>query len=364
MRTPFPCFLFTRYLSTCLLSTCLLVTCLLASCVPVSPPSLPAPVFFYLRAPAGASPSIVLQSSPGSGEAAREIALVLPQDCSFWSLSPAPVGPWLAVELQCSYGPTLRLLNTRDGTAYAPPGDAGLDSLVLGWSPDGKTVYLKIGTLSNPQVVRLDAAARRVRPLPIQPNTYNLSASPDGARLLYAWSNGMGLGSEIRSADAEGNNGQKFMAEAGKILGLMRFAPDGKRVAYVRLPDDQSAFPPAELWLADADGTNARRLADADGGHGLPPVWSPDGSKIAFAGRAQPDDPNSLELAFYDLSTSQTTATGLALQTPPVWAADGARVYFTRSIDDKMEVWFYEVSTGKTGSLFEDACCAGWVGEK
>jgi Tol biopolymer transport system component len=359
MRTPFARFIFTHYFCTCLLATCLLTSC--APAVPVPPPSLPDPVFFYLRAPAAAAPSLVLQAEPGAAQGQREIPLTFPQGCSFWSLNPAPVEPWLAVELQCSYGPTLRLLDTRDGTTSTLPGDAGLDSLVLGWSPDGTTIYLKIGTLSNPQVVSVDAATHHVTPLPIPPNTYNLAVAPDGSRLLYAWSNGMGLGSEIRYVDAKGNNAQHFMADAGKILGLMRFAPDGKRVAYVRLPDDQTEFPPAELWLANADGTNAHQLAGVDGGHGLPPVWSPDSPKIAFAGRAQPDDPNSMELALYDLGTSRLSASGLSLQTPPVWAPDGTKVYFTRAIDDRMELWFYEISTGKAGMLLEDACCAGWL---
>ena len=171
----------------------------------------------------------------------------------------------------------------------------------------------------------------------------------------------MGLGSEIGAADADGNNEQKFMADARKILGLMRFSPDGKHIAFVRLPDAQTEFPPAELWLADADGTNARQLAMADGGHGMPPVWSPDGSKIAFAGRAQPDDPNSINLSIYELSTSKLITADIAPSTPPVWSPDGAKVYFTRAINDRMEIWFYEISTGKAGMLLEDACCAGWL---
>jgi Tol biopolymer transport system component len=50
------------------------------------------------------------------------------------------------------------------------------------------------------------------------------------------------------------------------------WAPDGKRIAFVRGPD---------LWIAKADGSNAVRVIGGPGMAG-DPAWSPDGRSIVF----------------------------------------------------------------------------------
>jgi dipeptidyl aminopeptidase/acylaminoacyl peptidase len=58
-----------------------------------------------------------------------------------------------------------------------------------------------------------------------------------------------------------------------------RWSPDGKRVAYIS---------GGQLWIADADGTNARQLSTINGGAGGV-VWSPTGDRIAFVSGVYPD---------------------------------------------------------------------------
>ncbi len=336
---------------------------LLAACAPV-PRS--APLFVYLRQ--GAAPGLVLQSSPEATQPAAVFPLATPAGCSFWALTPAPAGSFVSVEWQCSYGPAVQVVNVETGRADFLLDDATLDYRLLAWSADGQSLYLKAGTLSNPQVLRVQAASRQAVVLPISPNTYNLSVAPDGGSLLYGLTAGIGLGSELWGAGPDGSGGRRLMADAANILGLVRFSPDGREIAYIRLPDNESSFPAGELWLAQADGKNARRLAVADAGRGMPPVWSPDGTKIAFIGRARPDDPASANLSIYDLPASRLLpafsldTAHASLDFPPVWALDGAKLYFTLSSDGKMNVWFYEMSDGKSGKILGNACCAGWVG--
>lgn len=57
-----------------------------------------------------------------------------------------------------------------------------------------------------------------------------------------------------------------------------RWAPDGKHVAYVA---------GGQLWIADADGTNARQLTHLNGG-ATGPVWSPVSDRIAFTSAVYP----------------------------------------------------------------------------
>jgi Tol biopolymer transport system component len=329
----------------------------LAACAPTGKP--PSPLFFTIRR--GAGLTFVVQRSPDSAQASSEIPLKSPSGCGFWSLIPAPAGPFAALEWQCGSGPVVQVLDTSTGKIDFLLDDPALDNRFLAWNPDGKAVYLKAGTLSNPQILRVEADSRRASSLPISANTYNLTVAPDGRTILYALTNGIGLGSELWAADAGGGNRRALVSDAENILGLMRYSPDGRRIAYIRLPDSQLAFPAGELWVMDADGTNARLTASADAGRGMPPVWSPDGRQIAFAGRTNPQDPDSINLSIYNLLTAQLLTPSFALVTPPAWSPDGTKLYFTLAINDKMEVWFYEISTHKAQKLLDGACCAGWM---
>jgi dipeptidyl aminopeptidase/acylaminoacyl peptidase len=58
-----------------------------------------------------------------------------------------------------------------------------------------------------------------------------------------------------------------------------RWSPDGKRVAYVS---------GGQLWIADANGANARQISNVNAG-ASGPVWSPTGDRIAFVSGVYPD---------------------------------------------------------------------------
>ena len=83
--------------------------------------------------------------------------------------------------------------------------------------------------------------------------------------------------------------------------------PDGGRLAYVvRNPDDTS-----DIWVANSDGSNARRVTSAHGAWKRP-VWSPDGLELA-AGFADGDRPTAWVMdADGGRDTTRFSAHGLA----------------------------------------------------
>ena len=61
------------------------------------------------------------------------------------------------------------------------------------------------------------------------------------------------------------------------VAGAPSWAPDGLSLAFYRVTGGR-----ADLWIARADGTAARRLTRRAGNE-VDPAWAPDGATIAFA---------------------------------------------------------------------------------
>src|SRR6185312_13755883 len=86
-------------------------------------------------------------------------------------------------------------------------------------------------------------------------------------------------------------------------------APDGKWVAYATADGSDQAnilarHPTAFLWVTPVSGGAPKRILDGE--HADTPVWSPDGSKLAFlddrGGRRQP--------MIWDAASGATRQTG------------------------------------------------------
>jgi len=343
---------------------CLLQAILLNACTTnPAPQNAYQPGFFYLTFEP--SPSLVIFQSPGAAERQR-FRLDPPTDCSFYALRPAPLGRWLAVEWECSFGPAVELFDTHSGKSHFALSNPAIDSRFLAWQPDGNSLFLKIGTLSVPQTLLVDASSGRAVELSISPFTYDLTSSPDGKRIIYSLTKGIGFGSETWMAGPDGNNPSQYRLEADSIIAMAQFSPDGSQIAYIKFLDNENGTPSGELWVINADGFQPRRLANADAGRGFSPAWSPDGSKIAFVGREHPEDPDSLNLSIYDMLKGQTSTFPIAPDSPPTWSPDGSLITVsgassTNLGDDTISVWLYHDKEKQINQLANGACCAGWI---
>jgi Tol biopolymer transport system component len=113
-------------------------------------------------------------------------------------------------------------------------------------------------------------------------NVSDPQVSPDGRSVLY----------NVRTTDVAANRrsprtylvatggGAPRPFPGGDVLASeARWSPDGKRVAYVA---------DGQLWVADADGSNAHQLTRLNGG-ASGPVWSPLSDRIAFTSAVYPE---------------------------------------------------------------------------
>ena len=71
-----------------------------------------------------------------------------------------------------------------------------------------------------------------------------------------------------------------------------RWAPDGKRIAFVRASERDGRTQPGQLYLLSMEGGEARALTELTAGADNP-EWSPDGTRLAFTSATEYKDPKA-----------------------------------------------------------------------
>lgn len=301
-----------------------------------------------------------------------EIPFAIPPHCALFDVFPAPLGPYLAVELSCPNGQTILFLDTGTQSASQPVLDS--DSHFLAWTPDGEAAYLKIDSLGSPRVVRVLTDGRQ-DPLPLTEFTYDLAASSARDTFTFTLSRGMGQGSELWLAERNGKTTELLYADPFHYLSFARYSPDGSQIAVIKIPDTQTPFTVGELWVMDADGSDPRKLAPADAGHGYAANWSPHGKRIAFVKRENPEDAraNHASEALISNIYIVDVQTGVLLQLTyfengyaetPFWSPNGNTLGFNVVLNDRMTVHLADIKTREVRPLLTElSCCPAWLQE-
>jgi Tol biopolymer transport system component len=219
-----------------------------------------------------------------------------------------------------------------DGSDAASGGVAVTDDEALDWSPtwspDGRYLYFSSNRGGTMNLWRVAMDERTGRPLdkpePITtPSTWSgrFSFSSDGTRLAFATLDYRSvLFRAPFDARRESTTGTPVPIVTGsRRLHGLDLSPDGEWAVY------SEAGVWEDLFVARADGTQYRRLTD-DAFRDRGPVWSPDGTRIAFY---------SDRSGAYELWTIRPDGSGLAQITQgaataglPVWSPDGGRIAY------------------------------------
>ena len=360
---------------------CLLITAFLLSCSPTpTPPSQTSLLIYRFDPPAFIEYSLAY-------EPVKEIPFSIPPNCGLNNTFPAPIGNYLAIELNCPNGQTVLFLDTESGTSTQPV--TAFDAHFLAWTSDGKAAYLKVDSLGSPQMIRAYTDGTQ-KFIPITEFTYDLSPKPDSNDFTFTFSRGLGQGSELWFATHNGKVVQQLYADQYNYISFARYSPNGKQITFIKIPDTQTPFTVGELWVipSTADFANSAQssaqggkfLAYVDAGHGYAANWSPDGKRIAFVVRENPQDDNANQASdalisniyIVDVASGKlnqiTNLTEGRVETP-FWSPDGNTLAFNVVVNGRMNVSIASVDSVGAGfsspeiKLIEtgSTCCPAWM---
>ncbi len=167
------------------------------------------------------------------------------------------------------------------------------------------------------------------------------TVSPDGSRVIFTSTRDGDI--ELYSMRTDGSGVRRLTTRVGYDGGAF-YSPDGKRIVwraaypataadtadYRELLEQRLTRPSRlELWVADADGSNARQLTQL-GAANFAPFFHPDGRRVIFASN-HPDPRNrnfDLYLINLDGSGLEKVTTSPEFDGFPMFSPDGQKLVF------------------------------------
>ena len=216
------------------------------------------------------------------------------------------------------------------------------------WSTDGQLIVF--GHAGGVYSVRSDGSDLRLlagNPLERDYHAHSPSISPGGTRIAYAaFRHGSWLpwrteyGWDIVTSKLDGSE-RRRLTRNGEQYGLHVnpvWSPDGTRIAFASNRDGSRA-----LYTMAADGSDIRNVAPSVPALAPVPVWSPDGRHLAFVGNGSDSESSDKGAGLYTVGADGSGLKRVAeagrvgpydADNVPAWPPDGNRIAFVRHDDE------------------------------
>ncbi|MCM3869218.1 MAG: winged helix-turn-helix domain-containing protein [Pyrinomonadaceae bacterium] len=235
-------------------------------------------------------------------------------------------------------------------------------------TPDGKYVaYVLAENEGNSLWVKQVGTASNIRILPpIKSEFWGVEFSPDGAYIYYNLFAGDKADVDIFRVPSLGGMAQKILNISAPAFTL---SPDGRRIAY---PVSHSAEGKTYLQVSDADGTNARDVAERQQPSNFEiqgPVisWSPDGATVACV--VNHYGPEAHYSAIVGVGVNDGAQRSLSNERwynvySLQWLKDGSGLFVVASDKPTLpgQVWFLSYPSGGVRKITNDLSQYAWLG--
>ena len=192
--------------------------------------------------------------------------------------------------------------------------------------------------------------------------------SPDGTRVAYTTFDNSALVPfllertdyrwEIATSDLDGSNRRSItkLEDRRSTTTTVNpvWSPDGTRIAFIsnhHAIADTGRGIGFGVYTMSPDGSYVRRLAPSLSSKGHPPVWSPDGSHLAFlAGSTRLLGNGELHVVEVNEATPPKRIGEAILR--PTWSPDGRRIAFVRDEDGEYSIYTGDIDGTELTKVF------------
>ena len=155
--------------------------------------------------------------------------------------------------------------------------------------------------------------------------------------------------SELYTMNADGSRQTRLVAtDRVHVFGPV-WSPDGTRIAFAKGTD--AAF---GVGVANADGSGSRALMPATTGSSFPGSWSPDGSRLLVVSQAG-EAGSRIESVVVASGQRSPVSGGSSHDGRPMFSPDGARILFNSDRDGRYQVYVMKADGTETTQLTRGA---------
>jgi TolB protein len=224
------------------------------------------------------------------------------------------------------------------------------DLMSPSWSADGKVVIYARGTAEQaPRPNPLLKFALTDSQFDLYRADYSLSYSPDGRLVLFS---GSFVGDPaLLVMNADGSNRRTLFDAKDRKVGIVSpvWSPDGRFIAFtmgrfgLRNPNT-----PAQLALVKSDGSDLKILVQDNNNNGYP-SFSPDGKRLVYRAMGQDQGLRILSLADGKITRLTTEWDNF-----PAWSPRGDRILFTSFRTGDFEIYTVRPDGSDVRQLTQD----------